>query len=127
MHPFREAVEQHDLDTLVALFADDVEFRSPVFFKPYRGRESIRLILAGVSQVLEDWQCVREIGTLGGADHVLHFRARIGSRQVEGADFLHHDATGAIDELMVMVRPLTAASALAEAMKTQLGSAPLAR
>jgi hypothetical protein len=125
MHPFRAAVEARDLDALVALLADDVEFRSPVFFKPYHGRNSVRVLLAGVSQVLEDWRCVREIGAPGGPDHALHFHARIGERHVEGADFLHHDETGAIDELMVMVRPLSAATALAEAMKAQLASVPL--
>jgi hypothetical protein len=46
------------------------------------------------------------------------FRARVGGRQVEGCDFLHVDDDRAIDELAVMIRPLSAALALAEAMNT---------
>jgi hypothetical protein len=51
---------------------------------------------------------------------VLVFQARIGDKQIEGSDFLHFDENGSIDELMVMVRPLSGALALAEAMTAQL-------
>jgi hypothetical protein len=54
------------------------------------------------------------------AGHVLLFRARVGGRELEGSDFLHTGAGGLIDELIVMIRPLSAALALAEAMKAQL-------
>jgi hypothetical protein len=45
------------------------------------------------------------------------FAARVGDRELEGCDFLHENADGLIDEFVVMVRPLTAALALAEAMR----------
>jgi hypothetical protein len=47
------------------------------------------------------------------------FKARIGDRQVHGCDFLHLDPDGLIDEFCVMVRPLSAAQALSEAMAIQ--------
>ena len=56
----------------------------------------------------------------GAPDHVLLFQARVGSRELEGSDFLHSGTDGLIDELVVMIRPLSAALALAEAMKAQL-------
>jgi limonene-1,2-epoxide hydrolase len=117
---FRAALEQRDIDAVVALLADDVEFRSPVVFKPYRGSDSVRTILEAVSRVLADWRCVREIGTPDGHDHALVFEARIGDRQLEGCDFLHLDPDGSVDEFYVMVRPLSGALALAEAMNAQL-------
>lgn len=122
MHPFRIAVEAHDIDAALALFSDDVDFRSPVVFKPYKGIDSLRPILTAVAQVLEDWTCLREIGTAEAGDVVLHFRAHIGDRQVEGADFIHHAEDGSIDELMVMVRPLSAAIAIAESVGGQLAA-----
>jgi SnoaL-like domain len=122
MHPFRTAVEAHDIDAALDLFSDDVEFRSPVVFKPYKGIDSLRSILTAVSQVLEDWTCVREIGTAESGDVVLHFRAHIGDREVEGADFIHHAPDGSIDQLMVMVRPLSAAIAMAESVGGQLAA-----
>jgi hypothetical protein len=72
---------------------------------------------------VEDFRYVREIGAPDAADHVLVFQARVGGRQLEGSDFLHAGAEGLIDELVVMVRPLSAALALAEAMKAQLAAA----
>jgi hypothetical protein len=120
MHPFRTAVEARDLDAAVALLSDDVVFRSPIVFKPYRGREAVAALLAAVAQVFEDFSYIREIGAPDARDHALVFRARVAEREVEGCDFLHVDEDGSIDELVVMVRPLSGALALAEAMKTRL-------
>ena len=122
MHPFRRAIESRDLDAAVGLFRDDVVFRSPVVFKPYRGRPAVARILEAVLQVFEDFRYVREIGAPDARDHVLVFEARVGEKQLEGSDFLRVDENGAITELMVMVRPLSAAMALAEAMKAQLAA-----
>jgi ketosteroid isomerase-like protein len=123
MHPFRGAVESGDLDALVALLADDVEFRSPVVFKPYRGRAAVGELLAAVSRVFEDFSYTREIGAPESRDHALVFQARIGDKQIEGCDFLHTGESGSIDELVVMVRPLSGALAVADAMRAQLASA----
>ena len=123
MHPFRAAVEAGDLDAAVALLSEDVVFRSPVVFKPYRGRAAVGALLAAVARVFEDFSYLREIGAPDARDHALVFQARVGDRQIEGCDFLHADENGSIDELVVMVRPLSGALALAEAMKAQLASA----
>jgi hypothetical protein len=123
MHPFRTAVEAQDLDATAALLSDDVVFRSPIVFKPYRGRAAVRALLAAVGQVFEDFSYVREIGAPEARDHALVFQARVGDKQIEGCDFLHSDESGAIDELVVMVRPLSGAHALADAMQVQLASA----
>jgi hypothetical protein len=122
VHPFRAAIEARDIDAAVALLADDVVFRSPVVFKPYHGREAVRPLLHAVSQVFEDFRYAREIGAPDAADHALVFNARVGDRQIEGIDLLHLDGDGAIDELVVMVRPLSGAIALAEAMGALLAS-----
>ena len=122
-HPFRTAIEARDLDAAVALLSDDVVFRSPIVFKPYRGRAAVGALLRAVSRVFEDFSYLREIGAPDARDHALVFQARVGDKQIEGCDFLHIDDNGSIDELVVMVRPLSGALALAEAMKAQLASA----
>jgi hypothetical protein len=123
MNPFRAAVEARDFDAAVALLADDVVFRSPVVFRPYHGREVVGALLHAVSRVFEDFQYEREIGAEGDRDHALVFKARIGDREIQGCDFLHTDEDGKIDDFVVMVRPLSGAMALAEAMKAQLEAA----
>lgn len=122
MHSFRSAIEARDLDSAVALLSEDVEFRSPVVFKPYRGRAVVGAILAAVAEVFEDFSYAREIGAADSSDHALVFHARVGDKQVEGCDFLHVDENGSIDEFVVMVRPLSGALALAEAMSAKLAS-----
>lgn len=76
-----------------------------------------------MSQVFEDFRYVREIGSENAADHALVFHTRVGDQQIEGSDFLHIDDHGSIDELVGMVRPLTATLALAKAMEAQLAAA----
>ncbi len=123
MHPFRAAVEAQDLNAAMALMSDDVVFRSPVVYKPYQGRDTVALLLGAVAQVFEDFRYDREIGAPEASDHALVFRARIGDRELEGCDFLHTNEQGLIDEMCVMVRPLSGAHALADAMKARLEQA----
>ena len=93
-------------------------------FKPYHGRDAVATILAGVAHVLKGWTCQREIGGHDQPDHALVFKGRIGDKEIEGCDFLHVNEDGLIDEFYVMVRPLSAALTLAEAMKRQLAPTP---
>ncbi|MEU1276808.1 nuclear transport factor 2 family protein [Streptomyces sp. NPDC005805] len=119
MQAFRRAVEAGDHDAVAALLADDVVFTSPVAFRPYPGKAITAAILRGVSRVFEDFRYVRQIGDPDGRDHALVFTARVGELTIEGCDFLHLDEEGLIDDFTVMVRPLSAAQALSEAMGAQ--------
>jgi len=117
MHPFRQAVEARDHTAIEALLADDVVFTSPVAFKPYPGKPITAAILRGVMRVFEDFRYIREID--GGHDHALVFEATVAGKKITGCDFLHINDEGLIDDFMVMVRPLSGATALAEAMGAQ--------
>ncbi|MFJ7955551.1 nuclear transport factor 2 family protein [Streptomyces sp. NPDC096319] len=119
MKSFRQAVEANDHAAIEALLADDVVFTSPVAFKPYPGKAITAAILRGVSRVFTDFRYVRETSGQDGRDHALVFEARVGDRAITGCDFLHLNEQGLIDDFMVMVRPLSAAHALAEAMGAQ--------
>ncbi|MEW2479532.1 nuclear transport factor 2 family protein [Mycobacterium sp. NPDC051198] len=119
MHPFREAVEARDEAAIEALLADNVVFTSPVAFKPYPGKPITAAILRGVMRVFEDFRYIREIADTDGRDHALVFEATVDGKKITGCDFLHVDDEGKIDDFMVMVRPLSGATALSEAMAAQ--------
>ncbi|MFJ3306997.1 nuclear transport factor 2 family protein [Streptomyces sp. NPDC086549] len=119
MRAFREAVEARDLDAVEALLAQDVVFTSPVVFKPYHGKAITAAILRAVIRVFEDFRYDRELAGADGRDHALVFTARVGDREISGCDFIHVNEDGLIDDFMVMVRPLSGAQALAEAMGAQ--------
>ena len=122
MLEFRAAVESRDLARMEAALAPDVVFRSPVVFKPYEGRETVMHLLTTVIQVFEDFQYVDELA--GEGTHALIFKARVGDREVEGLDHLTIGDDGLVTQLVVMVRPLSGLTALAEAMAERLGVAP---
>ncbi|MDT5192189.1 MAG: hypothetical protein QOI28_4440 [Mycobacterium sp.] len=119
MHPFRRAVEARDEAAIAALLADDVVFTSPVAFTPYPGKPLTEAILRGVMRVFEDFRYVREIANGNGRDHALIFETTVAGKRITGCDFLHTNDEGLIDDFKVMVRPLSGAQALAEAMGAQ--------
>ena len=119
MITFRAAIEARDMDAVEAMLAHDVVFRSPVAFKPYPGKAITNAILRAVVEVFEDFHYVREIHD--GADHALVFEAKVSDGTgnglaITGCDFLRYDDDGRIVDFMVMVRPLSAARALADRM-----------
>lgn len=120
VHPFGTALASGDVDGAIACLAPSVVFRSPIVFHPYEGRDAVAPVIHAVAHVLEDFRYVREIADAGGQDHALAFRARVAGREVEGCDFIHANDEGLVDELVVMVRPLTGALGLAEAMRALL-------
>ncbi|WP_280380409.1 nuclear transport factor 2 family protein [Nocardia wallacei] len=119
MHPFRQAVESHDAAAIEALLADDVVFTSPVAFKPYPGKAITAAIIRGVMRVFEDFRYVREIADPDGREAALMFEATVRGKRLTGCDFVRVNDAGKVADLMVMVRPLSAATALAEAMGAQ--------
>jgi hypothetical protein len=120
MHPFRSALEAGEIDDALALISPDVVFNSPVAFSPYHGRETVGVVLRAVARVLQDFHFEREIGAEGARDQALMFRAQVGDRELHGCDFLRIGEDGLIDEFTVMIRPLSAALAFAEAMKAEV-------
>jgi SnoaL-like domain len=122
-HPFRLAVESGDLAGLRDLLADGVVFNSPVAHKPYQGREVVAQVLAFAAATFEDFRYVDEVAD--GDRAALIFRARVGDREVHGLDLVHTDAEGQVDELTVMVRPMSGLVALGEAMNARFVAAGL--
>ena len=119
MNAFRAAIEAGDFESVPSLLARDAVFLSPVAFRPYEGRELVSAILRGAGRVFAEFRYVGEIISVDGRDVALMFQARVGDREIHGCDFLHLDDDGLIAEFCVMVRPLSAAHALAEAMGHQ--------
>lgn len=119
--PFRQAAEGKDFSSIDELFAENVEFRSPVVFKPYEGRDAVAMLLGAVAQVLEDFRYTDQVETDGAA--ALAFSARVGDRELDGIDFLHFDSNGRVDRMAVYIRPMSGINALADAMQKKLAEA----
>lgn len=120
MQQFRAMAEQRDFSELESILAEDVVFTSPVAHKPYPGRAITAAILRTVMTVFEDFRYVDELAGDSGQT-ALVFEATVSGRQLTGCDFIRVDEQGLITSFMVMVRPLSAATALAEAMGARFG------
>ncbi|MGB0889852.1 MAG: nuclear transport factor 2 family protein [Solirubrobacterales bacterium] len=114
MRAFRTAVEQRDLVAAVDLLADDVEFHSPVAFKPFKGKEAVTEVLRAVMDTFEDFVYTDELERDGFS--TLFFDARVGEKKLQGVDILRLDDDGKIVHFTVMLRPLSGVIAMAEAM-----------
>lgn len=121
--PFRKAVEAFDLDACMACFADDAVLHSPVTFKPFVGLDAIRGLFTLLFKTFEDFRYEGEFHADDDSG-VLHFRTRVGDREVEGIDMIRLGPEGKIVDFTVMVRPLSASIALRDAIGAQLGASP---
>lgn len=115
MHAFRAAVEAGDIDRGLELFAEDATLDSPVAFKPFTGIEQVGVVLRAVFETFEDFHYTDELEGPDGT-YALIFEARVGDKQVQGLDLLRTGDSGEIENLTVMIRPMSGVIALAEAM-----------
>jgi limonene-1,2-epoxide hydrolase len=118
---FRAAVEAGDLDGLMAALAPDVVFHSPVTFSACAGTENVRRLLGIVLETFEDFRYTDELA--GDGTHILVFRTRVGDKEIEGLDLLRFGHDGLVEDFTVMVRPLSGAIALAQAVGPRLEAA----
>lgn len=118
---FRAAVEAADPERLAAALAEDVEFRSPAVYRPYRGRDAVGALLKVVVSVFEDFRYVDELRD--GDLELLRFLARVGDREIEGIDLVRWNGDGLVGELVVMIRPLSGLTATRDAMAAGLQAA----
>ncbi len=111
-----------DLEALSELLHPDALFRSPMAFKPYRGRDAVALILRTVWGVFSNFGYEREFAADDGFSVALEFHAHVGGRELKGIDLIRFDEQGRIVEFEVMIRPFSGLQALGEAMARRLGA-----
>ena len=118
---FREAAEAKDFSQVDELFAEDAVFRSPVVYKPYEGRDAIKVLLGAIVQVFENFRYLEHVEA--GDVAVLMFEATVGDREVQGVDILRFGDDARIVQMTVMLRPASGLMAVGERMKQLLEQA----
>ena len=119
---FQKAMLSGDQGIMAAALASGVTFRSPAVHAPYEGREAVMVVLTAAHHVLEGLAYTE---TVESDDRtVLFFTAGVSGRRVEGIDALRFDESGLVRELVVMIRPYSALTAVIEAMAQRLAGPP---
>lgn len=109
-------VRDRSIEALDGVLAEDAVFYSPVVFTPQRGKELVKLYLAGALQVLgnESFRYVKQV--VEGQTAVLEFEAFVDGIYVNGVDIVSWDERDQIKEIKVMLRPLKAIHLLQQRM-----------
>lgn len=115
----RDAIEAGDVAALSELLAEDVEFRSPAVYRPYRGRDTVLALLGVVAQVFENFRYANEWSD--GRTTILFFEANVGDRDLQGIDILEYGDDGPVERFTVMIRPLSGLQAVVAAVERRLG------
>lgn len=117
---WHDLVENHDMQKLSDLLADDVVFHSPVVHTPQMGKAITFMYLSAAFNVLvnDSFRYVNEFTSENGA--VLEFNTVIDGITIDGIDMITFNSDGKISEFKVMVRPLKAVNKLHEMMRAML-------
>jgi hypothetical protein len=108
-----------DRDSLRAMLAPEVTFRSPAVHTPQEGPQVTEAYLWAALQVLGPTiEYVHEWFDESSA--VLKFTATIDGREVSGVDIIEWDEAGKIVDFTVMARPFKGLQALITAMGAEL-------
>jgi len=117
---WHQFVSTRNESLLPSLLAENVVFRSPAVHAPIPGRPATLLVLSTVVQIFENFRYEREFVS-GSHDVALEFAANIGKFELKGIDLIKFNAAGEMSDFEVMIRPLKALQALAEAMGNRIG------
>jgi hypothetical protein len=113
-HPYRTALEQRDPAGLAAALHPDVEFDTPAFDAPIRGRDNVLALFAVLASVFEDPVITDELR--GDGSHAVVFRLGVEGQPIEGVDYLLLDEAGLVRRITVSMRPLASVEVLARRM-----------
>jgi hypothetical protein len=119
-HPFRAFWETGELGVWIDAMAPEVVLHSPLITAPFRGRRSAAELYGVLFDRLDGFEAVDEFST--GPSYVCFWRADVGGRRIEGADFIRSNAQGKIDEVRVLIRPLVSIAAFAQGVGPPLAA-----
>jgi hypothetical protein len=110
---------ENDFCELHSIVAADAVFRSPVGLKTYPGRDLVCLMLSTAAGIFEDFKYNRRF--VDSENAVLEFSAHIGDEQLKAVHVIRFNAVGEFSDIEKMMRPLSAAKALGDAMGAKIG------
>lgn len=114
-HPFRIALDEHDLDGVVAALAENVVFHSPVISgRVFEGKRAVRALYRIVLREFVGLTVSHEL--VDGSDHVLLVDATVRGHETKLAVHFVTDEDDRICQMWVMARPLHGSVAIVEAI-----------
>jgi len=124
---FLAAASSRDVDAMAAVMAEDVRLHTPTGSRPIDGRERVRVVFGGFTEVLADVEYKRVLagdtgdsGSATLASHAIFFSSTVAEEEIDGVILLEVDTREEIRAVTVFVRPLPGLQAFAMAMRGRL-------
>lgn len=122
LHPFQTALLEQRGEGLTDLLAPTAQLHSPVLHLPFVGRDTVAAMLPVLRGNFS--KVVYTDSFEAPATRAVVFRANIAGLAAEGFQLLRLDGEGLVEHVTVMLRPMSATRALAEAMSTKVERLP---
>lgn len=120
MKELEAAAHAHDVEAVIACFADDIVVRSPITQRiRFEGIDQARDLFRRVFTVISDIRFYETVGE-GTATQVIFWKGRVGGQYLEEANLLRLDDDGRIREMTVFMRPAPGLLALAAGLASSL-------
>jgi len=116
------AAQDHDVEAVIACFADDIIVRSPITQRiRFEGIEQASDLFHRVFGVISDIRFYETVGE-GDRTQVIFWKGRVGGQYLEEANLLRLNDQGRICEMTVFMRPAPGLLALAVGLASALAS-----
>jgi hypothetical protein len=120
IHPFEDVSRTEPAaERFAELLAPDVIFHSPVFVHPITGRDPVAELLGTVHTIFG--VPTYRLGLREDSDTMLLFDGAVDGETLQVAVVIRDDPHGLIQELTVLMRPLSVARRFGEEAMTRLG------
>ncbi|KLL11646.1 MULTISPECIES: nuclear transport factor 2 family protein [Protofrankia] len=106
-----QAMTSRDHAALMALYAEDIVFSSPVTAVRFTGRAEVGALMSHVLAGFQSWE--RTFVFTGDDECVFGARGRIGGHDIDLAEHFRLDPTGRVAEISIYGRPLAGIAAIA--------------
>jgi hypothetical protein len=109
--PFGEGWRSRNLERWIDALAPDVALHSPLLSIPFRGRHVARDLYSVLFTTFGEFTITDR--SRSGDTEFIAWRGELDRRTVEGVDVIRYQTDGAIAEIRVLMRPLTAIAVFA--------------
>ena len=113
-------VARRDVVALGDVLADDVSLGAPPYWQKLRGRDLVQHLLGLIIDTIEEFTYQREWSA--GGELALEFTGRVGELELQGIDLISLDRDGKIQNLDVLMRPVSAVVSLREIIAPQMAA-----
>ena len=108
------AIKSNNVDDLKSIFAENIVFKPPTYWKEWQGKEVVARILSHVGSVFKNLEYKRVL--CSGPEYFLEFSCKIGQLDATGVDMISLNSKGLIKNFEVVMRPYKSVGELRKSM-----------